>query len=87
MKVSTLYSESVHVALRFFLNYYRKKLNFQTVIMFVIMKGHTCAYKLFKNIRNDVQTRGKGKIIRLYITTLKLYFDNTCISVEWLISK
>ena len=40
-----------------------KKSNFQTEIfgiLFVTINGHT--YILFKNILNDVQTKGKGEI-------------------------
>ena len=41
-----------------------KKYHFQTMIfaiIFMIMNRYTC--KLFKNILNDVQTEGNGKII------------------------
>ena len=39
----------------------------------MIKKRHTC--KLFKNILNDVQTKGNGEIIAVKHNYYKIYFD------------
>ena len=60
-----------------------EKSNFQAVIfgiIFVTINVHTS--KLFKSILNDVQTKGKGEIIWLNISTLKMYFDTISVEVQ-----